>query len=708
MKTRKRSIKEKILFMVLSVSLLSLVVIILTAVFGMINMRDHIIQSNSNLGQTAARDSQDALETQTVTQLSEISKSKAEISDEKLGRLEKYVQFMTTQCVNIYSNPEEYIPLTVDSLLSSGKGVLVPHLLYSDDTTLESIAGELGLVSNTTDILYSIVENDSDVMAAYVGTESGFIVLADREPGNSIRTLDPRKRTWYMLAKEKKSLIWTDIYDDALGRGLTITCAAPFYDAAGNFKGVVAIDSLLTTLNDIIIGTKIGATGFAFVLNEKGDMIISPTIEKSGDTIVRENFLESNNIILKAAAEKMIARKSGVARLVYNGRDVFFAYSPMQNLPWSIATMIDVSEVIQPALQSKASIITLASQAIGEVNKNIMTVSIFFGAVAILSAAVIIILSFLLSGRITKPIAYLTGKVSKVVEGDFDVEIDVKTGDEIEELADAFGNMTVEIKKYITNLAVETATKERMNSELALAAQIQSGMLPTRFPAFPDRKEFDIYASMHMAKVVGGDFYDYFLIGDDRLAFVMADVSGKGIPAALFMMVSKNIIKNNALAGLEIGDILYRANNSLCENNESNMFVTLFLGIIDLKSGLLSYANAGHNPPLVQRAGSNYDWLPVNSGFVLGGMENISFKPKELQLSKGDRIFCYTDGVTEAMNEKDELYSDERLIKTLDEKKDLSGLQDLIRAIKADVDIFANGAEQADDITILVVELKQI
>src|SRR5680860_1328635 len=165
--------------------------------------------------------------------------------------------------------------------------------------------------------------------------------------------------------------------------------------------------------------------------------------------------------------------------------------------------------------------------------------------------------------------------------------------------------------------------------------------------------------------------------------------------------------RSSAASDVYKRQILYRANNSLCENNDSNMFITVFLGIIDLKKGVLSYVNAGHNPPLFQKVGSDYEWLKVNSGFVLGVMENTSFKPKKRKLLKGDRIFCYTDGVTEAMNEKDELYSEERLLKTLNEKKDMPDLQGLIAAIKDDVDVFAGEAVQADDITMLAVELKK-
>lgn len=703
---KKRNIRQKMITIILSISLLSLFIMSLVVVFSMTNMRNSITSTSGALGQSAADDSQAALEKQAVAQLTATAQNKARISDEKLAKLQKYVQLMSMQATDIYSNPSRYRPAEVKTPSSANKGKITPQLLYAEGSNQSSLSQEVGQAANTINLLKTIPENDTDVFSTYIGTESGFVIKVDKDSDEKLQKLDPRTRAWYKLARGNNNLVWTDVFDDAMGRGLAITCAKPFYDARGNIKGVVGIGSLLTFLNDIIIETKIGETGYALVLNEKGDMIISPTVKRVDGKIIRENFLASDNPSLRAAAQKMVARQSGVERFVYNGKEVLFAYQPLQNLPWSIATVMEVNEAIAPALQSKTNIISLASQAAGKVDRDILTVIILFVAVSIVSVLLVIFSSLFLSRRITKPLADLTSEVARVSAGDFDLSVDVKTGDEIEELANSFNNMTVELKKYIVNLAAETAARERISSELEVAAQIQNDMVPNIFPAYPDRPEFDIYAEMHTAKEVGGDFYDFFLIDENHLAFVIADVSGKGIPAALFMMIAKTILKNNLLAGLPVDEALYRSNNSLCENNESSMFVTAFIAVLEIPTGMVSYANAGHNPPLLQRAGQDYEWLPVKRALVLAGMEDTPFFAQEIRLNKGDRIFCYTDGVTEAMNGGQQLYSDSRLLTTLNRMHDVPTIMGLLSGVKGDVENFAGEAEQADDITMLAVELK--
>ena len=254
------------------------------------------------------------------------------------------------------------------------------------------------------------------------------------------------------------------------------------------------------------------------------------------------------------------------------------------------------------------------------------------------------------------------------------------------------------------------AEKERISAELSVATQIQASMLPCIFPAFPDRDEFDIYGYMLPAKEVGGDFYDFFLIGEHQLAVVIADVSGKGVPAALFMVIAKTLIKNNAQNAAQGGmnkspkEVFETVNEILCENNEAQMFVTAFMGIWDMRSGIFTYVNAGHNPPLIKRSGGEYEWLSVKPGFVLAGMEGMVYRQNEITLHEGDMLCLYTDGVTEAVNPRKELFTELRLLKIANLHKDV-GLNEFINRLKAEIDIFADGAEQADDITLLILKI---
>ncbi len=257
----------------------------------------------------------------------------------------------------------------------------------------------------------------------------------------------------------------------------------------------------------------------------------------------------------------------------------------------------------------------------------------------------------------------------------------------------------------IFSTALWSSRALKTEAELNVASNIQRDMLPNIFPAFPDRSEFDIYATMDPAKEVGGDFYDFFMIDKTHLAIVIADVSGKGVPAALFMVIAKTIIRNQAQSSLSPAEIFTRANEQLCENNGEGLFVTAYLGILDLKSGVLTYANAGHNPPLIQQNGGRFEWLKLRPGFVLAGMEGMRYKEFQVTLSPGDSLFMYTDGVTEATNAALELYGDKRLEDALN-AEDAKGLapDQLLPLIKSKVDLFVASAPQADDITMLELQ----
>jgi len=235
---------------------------------------------------------------------------------------------------------------------------------------------------------------------------------------------------------------------------------------------------------------------------------------------------------------------------------------------------------------------------------------------------------------------------------------------------------------------------------LAFAKAIQHSALPSVFPPYPGRNEFDIHAAMYTAKEVGGDFYDFYFVDEDTLAFLVADVSGKGIPAAMFMMQSKTLLKSCAESGMPIEQVFTTANEKLCEGNDAGMFVTAWMGLLNVKTGLVTFANAGHNPPLVKRADGNFEYHKTRAGFVLAGMEGIRYRKFELQLQPGDTVYLYTDGVTEATNVVQELYGDTRLLTLLNQQQG-SAAKEVCEAVKADVDAFAGEAEQFDDITML-------
>ena len=281
----------------------------------------------------------------------------------------------------------------------------------------------------------------------------------------------------------------------------------------------------------------------------------------------------------------------------------------------------------------------------------------------------------------------------------------IRNKDEIGMLAASIDTMEEQIREYIANLTQVTAEKERISTELSLATRIQADMLPNIYPAFPERCEFDIYASMDPAREVGGDFYDFFLVDDDHLCMVIADVSGKGVPAALFMMASKIILANNAMAGKSPAQILTDANAGICANNREEMFVTVWLGILELSTGKLTAANAGHEYPVLKRPDGGFELVQDKHDFVLGGMARMKYREYELVLEPGAKLFLYTDGVTEAADTGKRMFGTDRLLSALNEAPEAAP-EELLRCVRRAVDGFVKDAEQFDDITMLCLEYR--
>ena len=305
--------------------------------------------------------------------------------------------------------------------------------------------------------------------------------------------------------------------------------------------------------------------------------------------------------------------------------------------------------------------------------------------------------------NIIRPIGQLTTSAGEIVnnlERDRAAEIDIHTGDEIEELADAVKKMDGDLRSYIERLSAVTAERERIGTELHVAKRIQENMLPRIFPPFPDREEFDLYASMIPAKEVGGDFYDFFMVDDTHIALVMADVSGKGVPAALFMMISRILLKNRILGGDSPGKALWNVNNQLTEANQADMFVTVWIAVIEISTGKGIAANAGHEHPVIKRAGGAYELVKYRHSLAVGAMEGVPFNEHTFELNPGDALFVYTDGVPEATSEADELFGNDRMLKALNRNPDADP-EEVLGNVMEGIREFVEDAEQFDDITML-------
>ena len=331
---------------------------------------------------------------------------------------------------------------------------------------------------------------------------------------------------------------------------------------------------------------------------------------------------------------------------------------------------------------------------------------------AVMAVVMVVLILYLMNRSMLSPINKLSFAASAFVSGkkehDGESEISklqIKTGDEIENLCRSIQTMENDLNTYISELTVMTGEKERIGAELDIAKNIQASMLPCIFPAFPDRAEFDIFATMDPAKEVGGDFYDFFMVDDRHLAIVMADVSGKGVPAALFMVIGKTLIKDHTTPDRDLGKVFTAVNNLLCEANSEGLFITAFEGVLDLVTGEFNFVNAGHEMPFISHAGGDFEPYKIRPGFVLAGMEDMKYRAGSMTLEPGDKLFQYTDGVTEATNTDNALYGMERLGTILNKAKDGTP-HEILPAVKADIDAFVGDADQFDDITMLCLEYK--
>ena len=316
--------------------------------------------------------------------------------------------------------------------------------------------------------------------------------------------------------------------------------------------------------------------------------------------------------------------------------------------------------------------------------------------------AVGMIAAFSITGRIIDPLNTITRRVASlgVRNRQFKMEDVYRTGDEIEVLAESFAKQSALNMLYIDQIRHVTAEKERISAELDMASKIQASQLPRLFPAFPNRREFSLFASMTPAKEVGGDFYDFFMVGTDHIALVMADVSGKGVPAALLMMVARVLIKSSLQNGKSPAEALESVNKQICESNDAGFFVTIWVAVLEISTGKGVASNAGHEHPVLRRAGGSYELVIYRHSMPVGTMEGIRFEQHEFHLNPGDSIFVYTDGVAEATNGDDELYGTERMLSALNSEPDAQPEQ-VLGNVMNDITGFVDGAEQFDDITML-------
>ena len=600
-----------------------------------------------------------------------------------------------------------------------------------EDLSTPALINEINMLGNLQDLFYflSLKYRNPDFWDAPtfgILTESGIGIMADsavtlEQWHNSNDNADfwssplyqETKKAW--LEGRRNAPIYTSTYSTGINRNMGVfSCSIP-YEVNGEFKGVIFFSILMDELDYLVESTSMTNDNVNFVMNDEGKILLSSQ-ETSTLTDLKElrlvydyppDIRESKQKELADIAKKMSAGEKSIDEVEINGNNYYIAYAPIEELRWSLGLVLPANEVTETIEKNRTIIQNLTDEKVKTLDSTLIAVMVLMLLIAlILWAAVTTLIGRKLATKFVKPIKELSEGVRDIAMGNFEKKLEViNTGDEIESLSTTFNAMTDELQDYIKNLSVVTAEKERIAAELDFAKNIQQSVLPREFPPFPDKTEFEIYATMEAAKEVGGDFYDFYLADENHLVVTIADVSGKGVPAALFMMTSKTVLKNFVLMANTADDLaaaMTLANKQLCQNNDEMMFVTVFLAMLNLKTGKLIYVSAAHNYPLIYQ-NEKYTYFPKIKSFALGIRPKAQYEQHELQMEKGDILFLYTDGVTEAENVDKELYSNERLEEFLNSTDKNLPLDKLLEQVRQSIKNHAGDAQQSDDITMLAL-----
>jgi sigma-B regulation protein RsbU (phosphoserine phosphatase) len=701
---RRFSIKTKLLTAFLGVSLVSLVIFGFVAFNGICSLTDYSLQSSRSLGDSAVMDSTIALETQAENYLLGLATDQADISNYLFEKVDSELLILSGLAEELLSKPAvESKPLFSQQQNPSGADASAYHL--APNVTLANVRDELNYTSNMEAAFRAVCANDPSITQLYVGTDSGAIQVYPWL--NTIpSTYDPRVRGWYTDA-QPDAVSWSTPYLDASGHGLMVTCSVAIEAPQKGYFWVVAADVTLDTLNRNVVNAQIDQLGgYSFLLDNEGNMItrsISGDDSGGNESIM---FIPSSELLLgnttfAEIALNMTQGLMGITMCTFGGGDNYVAYAPLESANWSLAIVLPVSEVIAPALATAARIndteILVNQRIISQTDSVRNSYIALFVVILVLVVAV----SYLLARTIVTPIMTLSKGAKAIGAGDFDARVKVATGDELEALAGSFNKMAENLQEHIAELKRTTAEKERLVKELEIAKGIQQSFLPEKEPEIPG---VDIAASNIPAKEVGGDFYDFIPISNDQWGLTIADVSGKGVPAALFMALSRTLVRASTTGNPNIRDGIEKANDLICQDAKTGMFVTLFYAILDSKKKRLKYVNAGHNPPLLLRQPSGKTILLKADGIALGVMDCIKLEEAEVELEKGDVLTLFTDGVTEAINDTEEQFGQARLLRIVQENRALPA-KEIVRMVQEAVAAFSGGQPQFDDITLMIIKV---
>ena len=709
-------IENKIFNLVLITTILIMAVYLCVILYQSNRLTQLVRQTNERQQESMSSITSRTMDGVLKNSMGKSTKLEADSADGVFKELEGKVTMITDYAAKLYADPGSYPSVPVSLPDAKNEGKTTTQIIYDKNTDISSTsaAREIALLGNLADMLESMYNSSEQINSFFIASPQGFALITDDRAGSKFDSdgklinVNVCSRPWYTGAEKAKGPFFTDVEKDSFTDKIGIVCSIPVY-VNGRLAAVAGADLFLDSMAESINSSS-GEGSFNCIINQSGHVIFSP--EESGVFMVKtsdtaadlrqtgnEDFASFINDSLKGATD--------IRLINIDGKDYYLAGAPMSTVGWAAVSVVEKDVIDSVSIIMNENYDSINNGATEQFRKNMSrakaSIIVLIAAVFILSTANAIVLG----KKIVKPLEKMTKRVADIGGNDllFKMEKDYETGDEIEVLAKSFADLSAKTLRYVDEIKTVTAEKERIGVELDIAGKIQSGMLPNIYPAFPERPEFDIYATMTAAKEVGGDFYDFFLIDDDHLAIVMADVSGKGVPAALFMMASKILINNfSTIEKTSPARILELVNDQICKNNPADLFVTVWLGILQISTGRIKAANAGHEYPCVRHGGGGFELFKDKHGFVVGGMKDLRYKEYDITLEKNDSLFLYTDGVPEATNAENQLFGTEKMLRALNKTKNSSPEQTL-ENVRDAVNDFVKDAPQFDDLTMLCLEM---
>ena len=724
---RKRvSLRTKIFLLCVSLVTVTILIFAAMGVGQFIRFAGLISDSAAEQDRVIAENTTDTLRSIETSNFRKYVDANAKVLDGEFRTMKHDMELLATDVKDILEHPERYgeAPLAPPSKVNAGR--LAAQLLFSTDAdrTDSEMLAKAAKLANLEESMKGIVGISEVMTDCLICLRGGATICVDSHSDQKIdekgRVMDfnAGRRPYYVGAYLNKNTYFAPVNYDYFNDSLEIMIGVPVY-VNGEFAAVCGGSRNLSDMKTMIDKMVLENNTFITLVNETGNIVYSQ--REGGELAIgdgsRGSVLSSSNTELVDFITGALGGSRDLGRITIDGEPMYLACAPLETVGWSLLIGIPEWAIEEPGKLMVAQMDEISRASIDKTRDMARQAQKLILIIAIALIAIAVISSIRHSGRLVQPIIELRRAGIQFIERegveldhapDYFGRLELYTGDEIEDLWVTMQDLEINIVTSVRSLRRITAEKERIDTELSVATSIQSDMLPKIFPAFPERKEFDLYSSMDPAKEVGGDFYDFFLIDDDHLALVMADVSGKGVPAALFMVISKTIIKNVALSGKYTGpgEILYDVNNKLCESNEEDMFVTVWLGILKISTGRLVSANGGHEYPALCRRGGEYELIRDVHGPGLGMFEDADFEEWEGTLQSGDKLFLYTDGVPEATDANEELFGSDRMLEALNDSRKEKSLEGILRLVRQHVDAFVGNASQFDDLTMTILEYK--